>query len=75
MVAMLNQTPKGAAFDTAYVNGQVMSHTNTLAMVQKAEGAAKDPALKSFLAGARPDIQKHLDEAKSLQGKLAGGSR
>jgi putative membrane protein len=75
MLAMLNQAPKGAAFDTAYVNGQVLSHTNTLAMVQKAQNQAKDPALKTMLAGATPEIQKHLDEAKSLQGKLAGGAR
>jgi putative membrane protein len=75
MVAMLNQAPKGAAFDTAYVNGQVMAHTNTLAMVQKAQGMAKDPALKQMLTTATPEIQRHLDEARALQGKLAGGSR
>ena len=75
MVAMLNQAPKGAAFDTAYVNGQVLAHTNTLAMVQKAVGAAKDPALKTMLTGATPEIQRHLDEAKGLQGKLGGGAQ
>ena len=72
MVAMLQAAPKGMAFDTAYVNGQVMAHTNTLAMVQKAEGEAQNAALKGMLAKAAPIVQQHLDEAKTLQGKLAG---
>lgn len=73
MVAMLQAAPK-AAFDTAYINGQVLSHTNTLQMVQKAEGAAQNAALKQMLQQVTPDIQHHLDEAKTLQGKLTGGS-
>lgn len=72
MTAMLQAAPKGMTFDTAYVNGQVMAHTNTLAMVQKAEGAAQNAALKGMLAKAAPIVQQHLDEAKTLQGKLAG---
>lgn len=72
MVAMLEQAPKGAAFDTAYVNGQVLAHTATLAMVQKAQGAAQNAELKGALEKAAPVVQKHLDEAKALQGKLAG---
>lgn len=75
MVAMLNSAPKGAAFDTAYINGQVMAHQATLTMVQKAEGVAKDPGLKTMLTNAAPVVQKHLDEAKALQGKLAGGTQ
>ena len=74
MVAALNGTPKGAAFDTAYVNGQAMAHAATLAMAQKAEGEAQDPALKTMLGGAIPVISKHLDEARALQKKLSGGS-
>jgi putative membrane protein len=74
MVSMLNQAPKGVAFDTAYVNGQVLSHTNTLQMVRNAEPVAKDPGLKGMLQKAAPDIEKHLEEAKGLQSKLAGGA-
>lgn len=75
MLAALNQTPRGAAFDTAYVNGQALAHANTLAMVQKAQAAAQDPALKQMLTAAAPVIQQHLDEARALQGRLAGGAR
>ena len=74
MTAMLQATPKGMAFDTAYVNGQVMAHTNTLAMVQKAEGQAQNAALKGMLSKVAPVVQQHLDEAKALQGKLGGGT-
>ena len=73
MVAELQAAPK-AAFDTAYINGQVMAHTNTLQMVQKAEGQAQNAALKQMLQQVEPDIQRHLTEAKQLQGKLAGGA-
>ena len=73
MVAMLNAAPK-AAFDTAYINGQVLSHQNTLQMVQKATGQAQNAALKQMLQQVTPDIQHHLDEAKTLQSKLAGGA-
>ena len=74
MTAMLEAAPKGMAFDTAYVNGQAMAHANTLAMVQKAEGEAQNAGLKGMLTKAAPIVQKHLDEAKALQGKLAGGT-
>lgn len=74
MVAMLNGIPRSAAFDTAYVNGQAMAHQATLTMVQQAQGVAKDPGLKTMLTNAAPVVQKHLDEAKALQGKLAGGA-
>jgi putative membrane protein len=74
MVAMLEKAPKGAAFDTAYINGQAMAHAATLTMVQKAQGVAKDPALKTMLTNAAPVVQKHLEDARALQGKLAGGA-
>ena len=74
MVSMLNAAPKGAAFDTAYVNGQVLSHTNTLQLVRRAEGAAQAAPLKEQIQKAAPDIEKHLNEAKALQGKLGGGA-
>lgn len=74
MVAMLEKAPKGVAFDTAYINGQAMAHQATLTMVQQAQSVAKDPGLKTMLTNAVPVIQKHLDEAKALQGKLAGGA-
>ncbi|HEY0776986.1 MAG TPA: DUF4142 domain-containing protein [Gemmatirosa sp.] len=74
MTAMLQAAPKGMAFDTAYVNGQVLAHTNTLAMVQKAEGQAQNAALKGMLTKAAPIVQQHLDDAKAIQGKLGGGA-
>ena len=75
MVAALNAAPKGAVFDTAYVNGQAMAHAATLTMAQKAQGEATDPALKSALTGAIPVISRHLDEARALQGKLNGSAQ
>ncbi len=74
MTAMLDAAPKGVAFDTAYINGQAMAHSNTLAMIQKAEGEAQNAGLKAMLTKAAPIVQQHLDEAKALQAKLGGGA-
>ncbi len=70
MGKMLSSAAKGTTFDTAYVNGQVMGHQNTLTLVQQAAGMAQNADLKKMLTDAQPDIQKHLDEAKSLQSKM-----
>ena len=75
MMSALQSAPKGMTFDTAYINGQVMAHSATLAMVQKARNEAQNAALKDLLAKAEPEIQQHLNEAKTIQTKLEGGAR
>jgi putative membrane protein len=74
MVSMLNAAPKGVAFDTAYVNGQVMAHQNTLDFLRKAEPATQAAPLKEQIQKATPQVEQHLNEAKALQGKLGGGA-
>ena len=68
--ATLSSTPKGAAFDSAYVNAQVAGHQYVLSMVKNAEGAAQNPQLKSALQSAEPQIQSHLDRITNIQGKM-----
>lgn len=70
MAATLKQEPKGAKFDSAYVNGQVLGHQNTLDLVKRAEDQAQNADLKAMLKNAEPVIQRHLDRIKDIQGKM-----
>jgi len=66
----LEQAPKGAAFDSTYVNNQVLGHQNTLDLVKRAEDQAQNSELKALLKNAEPVIQRHLDRIKDIQGKM-----
>ncbi|MGI9089786.1 MAG: DUF4142 domain-containing protein [Gemmatimonadaceae bacterium] len=70
MASMVGSTPKGMAFDTAYVNSQVEGHTMALNLIKTAEGRAQNAQLKTMLTTAEPIIQKHLDRAKDIQGQM-----
>lgn len=70
----LNALPKGAAFDTAYINHEVAAHQAVVQTLQSAQGAAQDSSLKKAITQAIPLIQAHLTEAQSIQSKLSGGS-
>jgi putative membrane protein len=67
--AALNNAPKGAAFDSAYVNGQVNGHEAVLDMVKRAQGTAQNADLKAMLTKAESEVQSHLDRIKDIQGK------
>ena len=68
--ATLSSTPKGAAFDSAYVNAQVAGHQYVLAKIKTAEGAAQNADLKAALTAAEPQVQSHLDRISNIQGKM-----
>ena len=70
MADQLRAAPKGMAFDSAYVNGQVMGHQATLDMIRTAEDQAQNADLKQALSDAAPMVEKHLDRIKDIQGKL-----
>ena len=68
--SMLNTTPKGKDFDRAYIDHEVQYHEAVLATAQKALSAAQNAELKDLIRKAAPNIQGHLDRAKSIQKKL-----
>lgn len=70
VAAALEQAPKGAVFDSTYVNNQVLGHQNTLDLVKRAEDQAQNSELKALLKNAEPVIQRHLDRIKDIQGKM-----
>ena len=67
----LTAMPKGAAFDKAYIDHEVTYHEAVLATAQAALAAAQNQELKDLITKAAPNIQAHLDHAKSIQGKMA----
>jgi putative membrane protein len=68
----LSALPKGASLDQAYIDHEVVSHETVLRTAQTALGAAQNAELKSFIQKAAPNIQAHLDMARSIQSKLSG---
>jgi len=69
-LAQLNSTPKGAAWDKAYIDGEVTTHQEVLDKLNAAHDATQNADLKNLLEKGKPVIQKHLDRAKEIQGKL-----
>ena len=70
-LATLNSTAKGAAFDKAYIDGEVAVHQSVLDNAKAAHDATQNADLKKLLETATPIIQKHLDRAQEIQKKLA----
>jgi putative membrane protein len=70
----LGTMAKGAAFDKAYIDHEVTYHEAVLQTAQTALGVAQNAELKALIQKAAPNIQAHLEHAKSIQSKLGGAS-
>jgi putative membrane protein len=70
----LNSLPKGAAFDTAYINHEVGYHQVVISTAQTALAAAQDTSLKALITKAIPNLQAHLKHAQAIQTKLSGAA-
>lgn len=68
--AALSAAPTGPAFDSTYVNAQVVGHQYVLDMIKRDESAAQNAELKSALTSAEPKVQAHLDRIKAIQARL-----
>jgi putative membrane protein len=70
MSSQLQSANSGADFDKAYIDGQVQGHQNALSFLQAAQNQTQNADLKKMIDAAIPDVQKHLDRARSLQSKV-----
>jgi putative membrane protein len=62
----------GDAYAKAYIDAMVMGHQDVLTKLDSMLiPAATDAAVKTHLQATRDAVQKHLDKAKEIQGKLA----
>jgi putative membrane protein len=66
----LTDTPKGAAWDKAYIDNEVAYHEAVLKTAGDAKNATQNLELKALIDKAAPVVQKHLDRAKEIQKKL-----
>lgn len=65
------KTLKGAAFDKAYVDHEVVYHTQVLEAIDKTLiPGAKNAELKALLVKVRPAFVAHLDHAKHIQAAI-----
>jgi len=65
---------QGAAFDSAFVNAQVMGHQQVLTLLQGAASQGQNSAVSQHLADATKHVQDHLERAQKLQQSLASGT-
>lgn len=54
----------GAAFDAAYLHGQIAAHMKMLALMQSEASSAGDPRLVRFAGMTAPVVQSHLSMAR-----------
>lgn len=71
LIAQLRATPKGVAFDSAFVNAMVTGHKAALITARKNESAAHNLQVKAALRKQIAIMQKHLDRGEALQTELA----
>jgi putative membrane protein len=69
-MAALRATPKGQQFDRTYIDQEVAIHKAVLDLAEKAHGTTQDEQLKALIEKAKPFLEKHLERAEQLQGKL-----
>ena len=70
-MSTLESTPKGAEFDRAYIDQEVTAHKAVKDLLDQSKDAAQNEELKALIGKAQPVIQKHLDQAESIQKKLS----
>lgn len=59
---------EGASFDSLYIAQQISMHEMVLNNLNTA--SAQDTSLSGLITRAKTHVQHHLDEARSIQGKL-----
>jgi putative membrane protein len=66
----LQSTPKGAEFDRTYIDNEVTIHQAVLDLANQARVTTQTPQLRELIEKAIPTIQKHLEQAQSIQKQL-----
>jgi putative membrane protein len=65
-------TLQGAAFDRAYLAGQVADHAQTVRLFTTEAREGHDAELKAFAAQTLPTLQEHLRMVRALAPKQSG---
>jgi putative membrane protein len=63
----------GAAFDKAYIAGQLADHERTVKLFQGQSQSGTDAEIKAFAAKNLPALQMHLEMVRNLNNKMISG--
>ncbi|HEX6107729.1 MAG TPA: DUF4142 domain-containing protein [Gemmatimonadales bacterium] len=69
-MAALRATPKGAQFDRTYIDQEIAIHQAVIDLADQAHEATQTAELKALIEKAKPILEKHLERAQEIQGKL-----
>jgi putative membrane protein len=69
----LDQT-SGAAFDAAYIRGQVREHQKTVHLLEWEIGSGQDARVRAYATQMLPLVMEHLEHAQTLQAELTGSA-
>ena len=61
---------EGAAFDLAYMRGQVMEHQKTVQLLAWEIDSGQDAEIKQFAVATLPTVMHHLEMARNLVAEL-----
>jgi putative membrane protein len=62
----------GAAFDDAYIRGQITDHQQTVQLLEFEIGSGQDPALMQFAVRMLPVVMRHLQIAQAIATETEG---
>jgi putative membrane protein len=69
------RSAKGAAFDKAYLNGQLKGHKEAVAVLRKYAKSGRTAQLKEFAQSALPTMEQNLSKLTELRKQLAAAGR
>jgi putative membrane protein len=64
----------GAAFETAYIRGQVREHQKTAQLLEWEIGSGQDARVRTYAMQTLPTVMDHLSHAQALQAELTGSA-
>ncbi|HYZ62531.1 MAG TPA: DUF4142 domain-containing protein [Acetobacteraceae bacterium] len=64
----------GAAFNSAYIRGQIADHQQAVQLLEFEIGSGQDPALKQFAVETLPVVMTHLELAQALAAETLGAA-
>ena len=70
----LQNMPRGAAWDRAYIDHEVTAHEQALDLLTRAENSTQRQELKDLVNKLAPVVQDHLTKAREIQQQLQQGN-
>jgi len=64
----------GAAFDHAFIRGQITDHQQTAQLLEYEIGSGQDSQVQAFARDMLPIVMQHLEMAQNIDAQLSGSS-